>query len=116
MTMKSLVFSSAAEFRIACAGLTIVDPFARRRGDRMSNCVVGSGRGGMPLGVVAEHGVEGYNHLAHHSSLWREPWVAANLYRKQKKTTRAHYDVSQRASWSGHDLRFELRGFLSARF
>ena len=32
----------------------------------MSNCVVGSGRGGMPLGVVTEHGVEGYNHLAHH--------------------------------------------------
>ena len=32
----------------------------------MSNCVVGSGGGGMPLGVVTEHGVEGYNHLAHH--------------------------------------------------
>ena len=31
----------------------------------MSNCVVGSG-GGMPLGVVTEHCVEGYNHLAHH--------------------------------------------------
>src|SRR5262249_60810833 len=32
----------------------------------MSNCVVGSGGGGMPLGVVTEHCVEGYNHLAHH--------------------------------------------------
>jgi hypothetical protein len=32
----------------------------------MSNCVVGSGGGGMPLGVVTEHSVEGYNHLAHH--------------------------------------------------
>jgi hypothetical protein len=32
----------------------------------MSNCVVGSGGSGMPLGVVTEHGVEGYNHLAHH--------------------------------------------------
>src|SRR6478672_2384147 len=32
----------------------------------MSNCVVGSGGGGMPLGVVTEHCVEGYHHLAHH--------------------------------------------------
>ena len=31
----------------------------------MSNCVVGSDGGGTPLGVVTEHGVEGYNHLAH---------------------------------------------------
>ena len=36
-------------------------------GRGMSNCVVGSDRGGTPLGVVTEHGVEGYNHLAHHS-------------------------------------------------
>jgi hypothetical protein len=33
----------------------------------MSNCVVGSEGGGTPLGVVTEHGVEGCNHLAHHS-------------------------------------------------
>ena len=32
----------------------------------MSNCVVGSDECGTPLGVVTEHGVEGYNHLAHH--------------------------------------------------
>ena len=32
----------------------------------MSNCVVGSDGGGTPLGVVTEHSVEGYNHLAHH--------------------------------------------------
>src|SRR5215471_2069758 len=32
----------------------------------MSNCVVGSGGGGMPLCVVTKHGVECYNHLAHH--------------------------------------------------
>ena len=32
----------------------------------MSNCVVGSDECGTPRGVVTEHGVEGYNHLAHH--------------------------------------------------
>jgi hypothetical protein len=35
-------------------------------GTGMSNCVVGSDGGGTPLGVVTEHGVEGYDHLAHH--------------------------------------------------
>ena len=39
----------------------------RRRGDRMSNCVVGSCGFGLPGGVVAEHGVEGCDHLSHHS-------------------------------------------------
>ena len=34
----------------------------------MSNCVVGSDGGGTPLGVVTEHSVEGYDHLAHHSN------------------------------------------------
>jgi hypothetical protein len=34
----------------------------------MSNCVVGSDGGGTPLGVVTEHSVEGYNHLAHHGN------------------------------------------------
>ena len=32
----------------------------------MSNCVVASGDYGTPLGIVTKHGVEGYNHLAHH--------------------------------------------------
>src|SRR5262245_59680451 len=34
----------------------------------MSNCVVGSGHGWMPFGVVTEHSIEGHNHLAHHSN------------------------------------------------
>jgi hypothetical protein len=32
----------------------------------MSNCVVASGDYGTPLDIVTKHGVEGYNHLAHH--------------------------------------------------
>src|SRR6516165_10477287 len=32
----------------------------------MSNCVVASGDYRTPLGIVTKHGVEGYNHLAHH--------------------------------------------------
>ena len=31
----------------------------------MSNCVVGSGGFGLPGDVVAQHGVEGCDHLAH---------------------------------------------------
>ena len=32
----------------------------------MSNCVVASDDCGSPHGVVTKHGIEGYNHLAHH--------------------------------------------------
>ena len=37
----------------------------RRRGDRMSNCVVGSGGLRLPCSIVAEHGVEGCDHFSH---------------------------------------------------
>ena len=37
-----------------------------RRGDRMSNCAVVSGDCRTPHGILTKHGVEGYNHLAHH--------------------------------------------------
>ena len=38
----------------------------RRRGDRMSNCVVSSCGFGQPFGLVAQNGIEGCNHLSHH--------------------------------------------------
>ena len=31
----------------------------------MSNCVVGSGGSRLPLGIIAEHGVEGSDHFSH---------------------------------------------------
>src|SRR6516165_11412225 len=44
---------------------TAVFPAARRRGDRMSNCVVGSGGSRLPCSTIAEHGVEGCDHFSH---------------------------------------------------
>src|SRR5262249_51101308 len=38
---------------------------ARRRGDRMSNCVVGSGESRLPCSTIAEHSVEGCDHFSH---------------------------------------------------
>src|SRR5262249_51702502 len=38
---------------------------ARRRGDRMSNCVVGSGGLRLPCSTIAEHRVEGCDHFSH---------------------------------------------------
>src|SRR5262249_17110452 len=37
----------------------------RRRGDRMSNCVVGSGGLRLPYSIIAEHSVEGCDHFSH---------------------------------------------------
>src|SRR5262249_16570992 len=37
----------------------------RRRGDRMSNCVVGSGGPRLPCSTIAEHSVEGCDHFSH---------------------------------------------------
>src|SRR5262249_2691812 len=37
----------------------------RRRGDRMSNCVVGSGGLRLPCSTTAEHSVEGCDHFSH---------------------------------------------------
>src|SRR5262249_26354743 len=37
----------------------------RRRGDRMSNCVVGSGGLRLPCSIIAEHSVEGCDHFSH---------------------------------------------------
>src|SRR5262249_25087682 len=37
----------------------------RRRGDRMSNCVVGSGGSRLPCSTIAEHSVEGCDHFSH---------------------------------------------------
>src|SRR5262249_16307544 len=37
----------------------------RRRGDRMSNCVVGSGGSWLPCSTIAEHSVEGCDHFSH---------------------------------------------------
>src|SRR5204862_3316382 len=37
----------------------------RRRGNRMSNCVVGSGGSRLPCSTVAEHCVEGCDHFSH---------------------------------------------------
>src|SRR5262249_2544064 len=37
----------------------------RRRGDRVSNCVVGSGGSWLPCSTIAEHGVEGCDHFSH---------------------------------------------------
>src|SRR5262249_37906396 len=38
---------------------------ARRRGDRVSNCVVGSGGSRLPCSTIAEHSVEGCDHFSH---------------------------------------------------
>src|SRR5262249_37993471 len=38
---------------------------AHRRGDRMSNCVVGSGGSRLPCSTIAEHRVEGCDHFSH---------------------------------------------------
>src|SRR5262249_50566771 len=38
---------------------------ARRPGDRMSNCVVGSGGSRLPCSTIAEHRVEGCDHFSH---------------------------------------------------
>src|SRR6516225_12199095 len=42
-------------------------PAARpgRRGDRMSNCVVGSDGSRLPCSIIAEHSVEGCDHFSH---------------------------------------------------
>src|SRR5262249_61572502 len=37
----------------------------RRRGDRVSNCVVGSGGSRLPCSTIAEHRVEGCDHFSH---------------------------------------------------
>src|SRR5262249_61192828 len=37
----------------------------RRRGDRVSNCVVGSGVSWLPCSTIAEHSVEGCDHFSH---------------------------------------------------
>src|SRR5499433_2319113 len=37
----------------------------RRRGDRVSNCVVGSGGSWLPCSTIAEHSVEGCDHFSH---------------------------------------------------
>src|SRR5262249_14515842 len=37
----------------------------RRRGDRLSNCVVGSGGSRLPYSTIAEHSVEGCDHFSH---------------------------------------------------
>src|SRR5262249_15605996 len=37
----------------------------RRRGDRVSNCVVGSGGSRLPCSTMAEHSVEGCDHFPH---------------------------------------------------
>src|SRR5262249_5516228 len=39
--------------------------WSRRRGDRMSNCVVGSGGSWLPCSIIAEHSVEGCDHFSH---------------------------------------------------
>src|SRR5262245_32715904 len=39
--------------------------FARQRGYRMSNCVVGSGGSWLPCSTIAEHRVEGCDHFSH---------------------------------------------------
>src|SRR5262249_54799950 len=38
---------------------------ARRRRDRVSNCVVGSGGSWLPCSTIAEHSVEGCDHFSH---------------------------------------------------
>src|SRR5262249_7638948 len=38
---------------------------AGRRGDRVSNCVVGSGGSWLPCSTIAEHSVEGCDHFSH---------------------------------------------------
>src|SRR5262249_26072814 len=38
---------------------------SRRRGDRMSNCVVGSGGLRLPCSIIAEHSVESCDHFSH---------------------------------------------------
>src|SRR5262249_1341258 len=38
---------------------------ASNRGDRMSNCVVGSGGSRLPCSTIAEHRVEGCDHFSH---------------------------------------------------
>jgi hypothetical protein len=50
-----------------CSKAHAGEPVVCGRG-HTSNCVVGSDGGGTPLGVVTKHGVEGHNHLAHHSN------------------------------------------------
>src|SRR5262249_3108481 len=40
-------------------------PRDRRRGDRVSNCVVGSGGLRLPYSIIAEHSVEGCDHFSH---------------------------------------------------
>src|SRR5262249_28449270 len=42
-----------------------VGPCPRRRGDRMSNCVVRSGGLQLPCSIIAKHSVEGCDHFSH---------------------------------------------------
>src|SRR5262249_3213082 len=44
---------------------TAIAARARRRGDRMSNCVVGSGGSRLPCSTVAEHSVESCDHFSY---------------------------------------------------
>src|SRR6516164_2682748 len=46
-------------------GLTSQIARARRRGDRMSNCVVRSRGPRLPCSIVADHGIESGDHLSH---------------------------------------------------
>src|SRR5262249_34579300 len=41
------------------------DARPRRRGDRVSNCVVGSGASWLPCSTIPEHSVEGCDHFWH---------------------------------------------------
>src|SRR5262249_38667781 len=49
----------------AWLGLAMDPARTRRRGDRMSNCVVGSGGSWLPCSTIAEHSVDGCDHFSH---------------------------------------------------
>src|SRR5262245_28946951 len=57
--------SSSQFHRLARFPLWAVAAGPRRRGDRMSNCVVGSGGSWLPCSTIAEHSVEGCDHFSH---------------------------------------------------
>ena len=71
---------------------------ARRRGYRMSNCVVGSGGFELPCSIIAEHSVEGSDHFSHDGDDDDLVFLSASARRLEKALRAGLYRLALRAA------------------